>query len=295
MESAWMLRWNLHPPLTCVFPSHWSLRGLKTLVCPAHSAQSMSVFTDGCFCFWTVVMLLMPPTNEHKQCEDKQGALSKPQTKQEKPSFFLTASIDLIVCATDINTPFENNREKLRSRVFPLYAQTAWTALWMCVKSQSEQRELYLKHLTRAQASFYSATVQPVLWVDVCRLGQAHSHSCESLGLCVSYQSDHPLQSDRGCQAAAGHSQPAAACRDVATYCHWLYTKHPQLVQSLSPWWWGGGRRHLFILYWQKNPVLHSRETPYRQGWATCPLLFLHCGGPKRENSLLDLAPTCRI
>ncbi len=52
----------------------------------------------------------------------------------------------------------------------------------------------------------------------------------------MAYQSDHPLLSDRGCQAAAGHSQPAAACRDAATFCHWLYTKHPQLVQWLSPW-----------------------------------------------------------
>lgn len=33
-----------------------------------------------------------------------------------------------------------------------------------------------------------------------------------------------------------------------------------------QPLGWG---RHLFILYWQKDPVLHSRETPYRQGWAT--------------------------
>lgn len=157
--------------------------------------------------------------------------------------------------------PFENNiREKLKSRLFPLYIQTVRTEfeLWMCVKSQSEQRELYLKHLTRAQASFYSVTVQLVLWVDVCRLGQAHSHSCGSLGLRVSYQSDHPLPSDRDHQAAVGHSQPAAACREAATYCHWLYTKHPQLVQSLSPW----GGRHLFILYWQKFPTLHSRVTP---------------------------------
>lgn len=52
---------------------------------------------------------------------------------------------------------------------------------------------------------------------------------------CGSYQSDHPLPSDRDCQAAAGHSQPAAACRDAAKYCCWLYTKHPQLVQSLRP------------------------------------------------------------
>lgn len=52
----------------------------------------------------------------------------------------------------------------------------------------------------------------------------------------VAYQSDHPLPSDRDCQAPAGHSQPAAACREAATYCHWLYTKHLQLVELLSLW-----------------------------------------------------------
>lgn len=52
---------------------------------------------------------------------------------------------------------------------------------------------------------------------------------------CLSYQSDHPVSSDRGCQAAAGHSQPAAACRDTATYRCCLCTKHPQQVLSLSP------------------------------------------------------------
>lgn len=75
---------------------------------------------------------------------------------------------------------------------------------------------------------------------------------------CVSYQSDHPLLSDRDCEAAEGHSQPVAACGDAATFCHWLYTKHPQLVQSPNPC--EGG--YLLILYRLKFPVLH------KHGWA---------------------------
>lgn len=56
----------------------------------------------------------------------------------------------------------------------------------------------------------------------------------ENLGPCVSYQPDHPLPSDRAHRAAAGHSQPAAACRDAAAHRRWLCSEHPENIQSLS-------------------------------------------------------------
>lgn len=72
----------------------------------------------------------------------------------------------------------------------------------------------------------------------------------------VAYQSDHPLPSDRDCQAAAGHSQPAATCRDAATYCHWLHTKHPQLVKWLSPW----GGEDIYSLCTDRNSQSRTDE-----------------------------------
>lgn len=95
----------------------------------------------------------------------------------------------------------------------------------------------------------------------------------------VSYQSDHPLQSDRDCQAAAGHSQPAAACTDAAAYCCWLHTKHPQLVQSLCPRV-GGIFIHSVLTEipqsMQEWLLNSSVEQP--SGLAACALVLLNSG-----------------
>lgn len=56
-------------------------------------------------------------------------------------------------------TGWENNSDKKSENLISLQTVQTEFDMWMCVKSLSEHRELYLKHLTRAQASFYSATV----------------------------------------------------------------------------------------------------------------------------------------
>lgn len=99
---------------------------------------------------------------------------------------------------------------------------------------------------------------------------------------CVSYHVDHPLPSDRDCQAAAGHSQAAAACGDATTYRRWPYTKHPQLVQSVSPCGgveWVGGGRIFSLSVLTENPKAAQTdvfcvEQPTRP--ATCSLLVLY-------------------
>lgn len=135
-----------------------------------------------------------------------------------------------------------------------------------CVSERrATRRELYFKRTTlaRPQASFYSVTVQPVSWVDVWRLIQAYTHSYGSLVPVSLINLTIHCRADRSCQAAVGHSQDTAACRDAATY-RWccLCTKHPQQVVSLSPL----GGAHLFFLYWQKYPMVfkHSRAAHAR-------------------------------
>lgn len=68
------------------------------------------------------------------------------------------------------------------------------------------------------------------------RVRRAYTHSCGSLGPAPLINPTILCRAIGTVRAAAGHSQPAAACGDVATYRRWLYTKHPQLVQSLGPW-----------------------------------------------------------
>ncbi len=73
----------------------------------------------------------------------------------------------------------------------------------------------------------------------------------------VSYQSNHPLPSDRDCQAAAGHSQPAAACTDAAAYCRWLHAKTPStssIAQSLR-----GGGGDIYSFCTDRNSPEHAR------------------------------------
>lgn len=107
------------------------------------------------------------------------------------------------------------------------------------------------------------------LWVDARRLRQAGVHPFMSKPRPrVSYQSDHPLQSDRHRQAAAGHSQPAAACRDAAANCCRLYTKTPS-TSSAARSLGGGGRRRIFIqsVVTEIPNVAHQSE---QEAWDDC-------------------------
>lgn len=82
-----------------------------------------------------------------------------------------------------------------------------------CVSERrATRRELYFKRTTlaRPQASFYSVTVQPVLWVDVWRLIQAYTHSYGSVVPVSLINLTILCRADRSCQAAVGHSQDAA-------------------------------------------------------------------------------------
>lgn len=161
----------------------------------------------------------------------------------------------------------------------------------MCVRSLSDQRELYLKHLTRAQASFYSVTV------GGCVQAQPGIHPFMQKPRPPRLLSIRPSSAER--QGPSGCSGPLPACSCLQRHSHILPLAVHQtpstssVTQSL-----GEGKTFIHTVLteipnaaqqsvqeWMTRLLNCGVEQPSRE--ATCSLVFLNSGCLK-DKTLLD-------